>query len=145
MTEQASVVAEPGNPVVKMMFDGGSKGNPGKAYGSYMYWGLIENREPVRIEFPGQKTNNQAEYMTLIEAVKAIITELDRLGLESNSTEIQIRSDSELLVKQLNGQFKVKSKKLRPLHQEATSLLSAFRQQSVQWHPRAESVRWLGH
>jgi formyltetrahydrofolate-dependent phosphoribosylglycinamide formyltransferase len=66
----------------------------------------------------GEATNNVAEYTGLIKALEAAV--------EFSPKEIRIFSDSELMVRQINGQYKVKSEKIRPLYQEVMSLLDSF-------------------
>jgi probable phosphoglycerate mutase len=125
-----------------LVFDGGSKGNPGLGYGSYAYRGAVRQWPPARLEFPGLVTNNQAEYRTLIAGLRAAIEEL---GTAAQSRSIEVRSDSQLVVEQLNGRWKVRHADLKPLHAEALSLLNSFHEWSIMWHPRTESVRILGH
>lgn len=94
--------------------DGGSRGNPGpSAYGA-----VIEDahgREVARLsKFLGKQTNNFAEYSGLL-AVLA-------WAIENGATRLRVVSDSELMVKQMKGQYKVNNPGLRPLWEEARSL-----------------------
>ncbi len=125
-----------------IVFDGGSLGNPGKGYGSYE---IMSQGEPVRLqreEFGGTITNNQAEYMTLIEALKWLSSEL---GDEASKATVEIHGDSKLVINQINGTWKVKNARMIPLVDEAKLLLKRFGKTKVAWHPRAESVKRLGH
>ncbi|HBY45128.1 MAG TPA: ribonuclease HI family protein [Thermomicrobiales bacterium] len=130
---------------ITLVFDGGSLGNPGKGYGSFIVQGLIETPQPVRLEFSGRRTNNEAEYMTLIEGLRQIAARAEADGHRLNAIMIRVYSDSKLVVEQVSGRWKVKSEGLRPLHAETRLLLSRFGSWELSWHPRAESVRRLGH
>lgn len=94
--------------------DGGSRGNPGPAgYGVH-----IEQQDGTIVELKeslGIATNNVAEYRGLIAAL--------RWAVEQGIQELDVRSDSELLVKQLRGEYRVKHAGLRPLYEEARTLL----------------------
>jgi len=126
----------------QIVFDGGSLGNPGKGYGSYE---IMSGGEVVRLgreEYPGKLTNNQAEYMTLIEALKWLS---GALGDDARTARVDIRGDSQLVIYQLTGKWKVKNARMVPLVEEARQLLRRFGITNIGWHPRAESVKKLGH
>jgi probable phosphoglycerate mutase len=95
--------------------DGGSRGNPGPAG----YGVRIEDAGGALIAelrgTLGVATNNVAEYRGLLAALT--------WALGHEVTELAIRSDSELLVKQMRGLYKVKNPGLRPLHREAVALM----------------------
>lgn len=86
--------------------DGASRGNPGAAAIAYRITGLPELLEHA--ETIGTTTNNQAEYQALLSA----LTTLQKLEL--NDSTIACFADSELMVKQLNGEYRVKDELLRP-------------------------------
>jgi ribonuclease HI len=91
--------------------DGGSRGNPGPAgYGVH-----IEDANGAAIrelsEYVGRKTNNVAEYSGLLAALQ--------FALDSGYRRLKVISDSELMVKQIKGQYRVNSPELRPLYEEA--------------------------
>lgn len=130
---------------IYMVFDGGSKGNPGKGYGSYVYKGVVAQTEVVSVEYPGQTTNNEAEYRTMIDGLRSILNDLAGAGINPAELRITVRSDSKLVVEQVNGNWKVKKAELRPLVIEAQSLLNRFKSWDLGWHSRTESVRILGH
>jgi ribonuclease HI len=94
--------------------DGGSRGNPGPAG----YGAVIEDANGQVLarlsEFLGMQTNNYAEYSGLLGVVK--------WALEYGHTRLKVVSDSELMVKQMKGQYKVASPALRPLWEEARAL-----------------------
>ena len=127
------------------MFDGGSLGNPGQGYGSYVYKGVVRQTDPITVQYPGQTTNNEAEYRTMINGLQAILDALKALGSDPSALKIAVRSDSKLVIEQVNGRWKVKKAELRPLVQQAQKLLGEFAAWDLAWHPRGESVRILGH
>lgn len=135
--------ASAGTDIV-LVFDGGSRGNPGQGYGSFVYKGRVV-RWPIRLSFPGIITNNQAEYMTLLGGVRAILHDLGQTGQQPGELTLEIRSDSRLVVEQVSGNWKIKNAELRVLHRQVLELTARFRRIAVQWHPRSESVRILGH
>lgn len=130
---------------LQVVFDGGSLGNPGKGYGSFVI--MAPGRKPnlVRREYTGVMTNNEAEYRTLIEALDYILAILERGGRDPKGYELDIRGDSELLVKQMKGEYKTKSGSLREQGEAAHRLLRRFGKWHLTWHPREESVALLGH
>lgn len=93
---------------LKIYTDGGSRGNPGKAACAFVVIqeGRILHKEGFYL---GKKTNNEAEYLGLIKALNWLKKEGPKVKT------VQFFLDSELLVKQLSGSFKVKSKNLMPL------------------------------
>jgi phosphoribosylglycinamide formyltransferase-1 len=95
--------------------DGGSRGNPGPAAAGFIITTPPGNQIDARAFFLGKTTNNVAEYTALIKALEAI----KQTGAEQST----IFSDSELLVRQINGQYKVKSEQIKPLFRQAMSLL----------------------
>jgi len=96
--------------------DGGSRGNPGPAG----YGVRIENEDATLVEelhgALGTATNNVAEYNGLLAALT--------WAADHGVTSLEIRSDSELLVKQMLGAYRVKNAGLRPLFEEARSLVT---------------------
>ncbi len=112
--------------------DGGSKGNPGPAgYGVVL---LDGSRRVMAQEsgFIGRATSNQAEYRGLLRGLE--------LARERGADNLLIRSDSLLLVSQLNGRYKVKSQRLLPLFLHARRLLDTFRSWRVEHVPREANV-----
>lgn len=95
--------------------DGGARGNPGPAgYGVH-----VEDAEGKTVaelsEYLGRQTNNVAEYSGLIAALD--------YAVKHGHTALKIVSDSELLVKQIKGAYKVKSPDLKPLYEQARTLI----------------------
>lgn len=127
----------------QIAFDGGSKGNPGRGYGSFEIQrnGTVFDRQ-IEMAFGDNLTNNQAEYMSLIGALKSILQNDD---VDAGNTTIEIYGDSQLVIKQLNGVWKVKHANMKPLWEEAQALLRTAGSWKAQWHDRSNSVRILGH
>lgn len=127
-----------------LIFDGGSKGNPGPSYGSFVLRGPQQREDPARLRF-GRGTNNEAEYRTLIEGVRAALTAIEELGLNPGQTSLEIRGDSQLVLNQLSGRWKAKDARMRSLRDQARSLLKPFGTVTYRHQPRARSVAVLGH
>jgi phosphoribosylglycinamide formyltransferase-1 len=104
--------------------DGGSRGNPGPAAAAYVLNKASGAQLEAKAFFLGQTTNNVAEYTSLVKALEA--------AAQIGSGQLSIFSDSELLVKQINGQYRVKSEQIRPFYQQAVSLLEKFKSWNVQ-------------
>jgi ribonuclease HI len=70
---------------------------------------------------------------------------LERVGPRADSLSIAVRGDSQLVIRGLTGEWRVKHAGLQPLHRRAADLLRRFRNVDLAWHPRRESVRTFGH
>lgn len=129
-----------------LIFDGGSKGNPGKGYGSYM---LVRTdtgqRKTQRLEFPGELTNNEAEYKTLIEAVRTLLEKIRAHGKDPAAYRLEVRGDSALVINQVSGRWKARDDRMAALRDEALALLNQFGGWRIKHHERDNSVKWLGH
>lgn len=102
-------------------------------YGSF----LLKGKKRVRDSFDlGIGTNNRAEYLTLIRALECV--KANRLQ------DIVIYQDSQLIVNQVNGEWRVKDADLRPLRDQAAGLLKAVNG-SLRWVRRDVIVEKLGH
>ena len=113
----AEAPADPG-PRLRAWVDGGARGNPGPAgYGAH-----IEDADGRTVRdasgFLGTTTNNIAEYNGLLAAL--------RTAIELNASALEVFADSELIVKQMNGVYKVKNEGLRPLFIAAQQLASSL-------------------
>jgi len=109
--------------------DGGSRGNPGPAAIGVVVRDhdgevVADAAEPI-----GSATNNVAEYRALIRGIE--------LAAQNGATRVELYGDSELVVKQVRGEYKVKDAGLKPLHAEARAALSAFEEWSFS-HVRRE-------
>ena len=111
--------------------DGGSRGNPGPAAAGAVLStpdGEVVERASV---FLGYATNNVAEYEGLLLG----LTRARELGAD----EIEVVNDSELVAKQVNGQYKVKHPDMKPLHARALAALGEFASWRVRSVPRAQN------
>lgn len=125
-----------------IFFDGGSLGNPGKGYGSYEIAGPDGTVAARQVQFGNDMTNNQAEFRAVIAALEDL---LERVGPRADALSVAVRGDSQLVIRGLSGEWRVKHPGLQPLHQRAAELLRQFRNVDLAWHPRRESVRTFGH
>jgi formyltetrahydrofolate-dependent phosphoribosylglycinamide formyltransferase len=98
--------------------DGGSRGNPGPAAAGFTLDDADGHRLLAQAFFLGKTTNNVAEYTALVKALEAA----EKLGAE----HVTVYSDSELMVRQLSGAYKVKSEAIRPLFEQVNDLRSQF-------------------
>ncbi|WP_353684807.1 ribonuclease HI family protein [Thermodesulfovibrio sp. 3907-1M] len=101
--------------------DGASRGNPGDAGIGCLI--ILDNKKIEISEYIGKTTNNVAEYTALIRGLEET--------LKQKVQEIEIFSDSELLVRQINGVYKVRNKKLIPLYEKVKELLTKFKKYQI--------------
>ena len=102
----------------KLFTDGGSRGNPGPAAYGYVLEADDGTVLDARGEAIGRATNNVAEYSGLVAGMEKAV--------EFGVRELEVVSDSELLVKQMRGEYRVKNAALRELWEEATDLERQF-------------------
>ena len=106
---------------ISVFTDGGSRGNPGiSGFGVAIY------DESSRIihqisKFTGIKTNNEAEYLALVEALTWVRDH------QTEFSSVNFYSDSQLLVRQINGKYKIKAANIKPLYQLSLLLVSAIK------------------
>lgn len=114
----------------RLYSDGGSRGNPGdSAYAFIICDG--EGREiGSGSNYLGTMTNNEAEYQGLLAGLREL--------LKRGATEVEVFMDSELVIKQLKGQYRVKAPNLVPLYQEALCILEGMASAKVT-HVRREN------
>lgn len=117
---------------ISVYIDGGSRGNPGPAGGGFA---VVENGKPTLkgSEFFDEKTNNQAEYLALRLALREVYAKF------GDQTELNCFMDSQLVVEQMNGNYKVKSENVRPLFQEVRRIADQFKSFSISHVPREEN------
>jgi len=108
--------------ILSIYTDGGSRGNPGPSGFGVAVYDDKKNVVAQISKFVGIKTNNEAEYLALNEAISWVKDNLDRLVIDS----VDFYSDSQLLVRQMQGKYKVKAPTITPLYRFATSLLSTM-------------------
>jgi len=98
--------------------DGGARGNPGPAASGWVVYDENQNLLHSEGKYLGETTNNVAEYTALIEALKT--------AKGFAATVLEIRMDSELIVKQMTGTYKIKQPHLQELASRVTKLLNTF-------------------
>lgn len=102
---------------ITIYIDGGSRGNPGPAGTGVVFCNEKSQVIKKYSQFLGKATNNEAEYQALIFALKKFKALFGKkIACQS---EIEINSDSELLVKQMTGKYKILDSKIQPLFLEA--------------------------
>ncbi|PIY59640.1 hypothetical protein COY96_00670 [Candidatus Wolfebacteria bacterium CG_4_10_14_0_8_um_filter_37_11] len=119
--------------------DGGSRGNPGpSAIGVY-----IPQLKKEYSKFLGKATNNEVEYQAAIFALKKIKHLIG--GEKADKSEVELRMDSELIVNQLSGKYKIKEKDLIPFFIEIWNLKQDFGKVNFIHIPREENKKadWL--
>ena len=116
---------------VDLYTDGGSRGNPGLAGAGFI---ISAGGETIvsRGVFLGQTTNNVAEYTAVREGLAA--------AKELQAQSIRLFSDSQLLVRQLNGQYKVKSENLKDIYFDCMELLASFTSWQAVHIPREQNA-----
>ncbi len=118
---------EPARRTVRIFCDGGSRGNPGPAgIGAVV---LDTSREPAHVlatvsEAIGIATSNVAEYRALISGLEA--------AAEFGAHRVEVRADSQLLIRQLEGRYRVKNAGLQPLYRRAMELLRDYAEVDLQ-------------
>ncbi len=111
--------------------DGGARGNPGPAAWAVAVFaddGVYAEGFAASI---GSATNNIAEYHGLLEALK--------IAAERGAEEVEIRADSELMVRQVQGRYRVRNEGLVPLHADAVRRARSFRRFSIVHVPREQN------
>ena len=119
-------------PKLTVNVDGGARGNPGPAA-----IGVVVRDEDGEIveavgETIGKATNNVAEYKALIRGVE--------LAASHGATEVELIGDSELIIRQVEGRYKVKNEGMKPLHAEAKKALAGVDKWSVRHVKRAQNA-----
>lgn len=121
--------------------DGASRGNPGPAAAGVV---VLDDRGRERRAvsvFLGVTTNNAAEYLALHEALKAAADVCREDGLDPASVSVVIRTDSQLVARQVSGEYRMKSPDLLPLLEEFRRLARAFGRVEVTYLPREKNRR----
>jgi ribonuclease HI len=112
--------------------DGGSRGNPGPAAAAAVISSPDGDVLDEAHELLGVATNNVAEYRGLLLG----LARARALGAD----EVEVVNDSELVAKQVNGQYKVKHPDMRPLYEQAQQALRAFQRWQIHSVPRAQNA-----
>jgi ribonuclease HI len=112
--------------------DGGARGNPGPAAAACVITSPDGELLGEHAQLLGSATNNVAEY-------RAVLLALER-ARELGANEVEVIGDSELIAKQVMGQYKVKHEALRALHRETLAAFKAFDHWSIRTVPRAQNA-----
>ena len=113
--------------------DGGSRGNPGPAAAAAVATDGDGNPLAERNRYLGEATNNVAEYEGVLLALE--------LAQELSASEVEVVNDSELVARQIGGQYRVKQEHLKPLHRQVMDALRAFERWQVRSVRREHNVR----
>jgi ribonuclease HI len=118
--------------LLTLQFDGGSRGNPGPA-GIGVVVSAADGTPLITLgRFIGKATNNVAEYRGLITAMEE--------ALKLGAKHVIIRGDSELVIKQMRGEYRVKSPDMKPLYEEAQDLLAQFDSAKIEHNLRGKNA-----
>ena len=139
-----------------IVFDGGSRGNPGEGYGSYCldYKYQSDKKQPlsgtgkpviVRQHLGERMTNNEAEYDILIAALSTFLGSLELKREDPQEIAVEIRGDSQLVISQVTGEWRARETRLALRRDKVRALLARFGQYRLVHQPRAKSVALLGH
>jgi len=112
--------------------DGGARGNPGPAAAAAVLSTPAGEVVDEASELLGETTNNVAEYRGLLLGL--------RRARELGATEVEVVNDSELVARQVTGEYRVKHAAMKPLHAEALAALNAFESWSIRSVPRAQNA-----
>ncbi|MFZ5774191.1 MAG: ribonuclease HI family protein [Thermodesulfobacteriota bacterium] len=118
---------------LSLFTDGASRGNPGQAGAGWVIRDEQGQELLAHGKYLGCCTNNQAEYQALLLGLAA--------ARQLGGGRIAVFLDSELIVRQINGQYRVKDEKLKPLYAQAKEALKAFTSCRVDHVPRAQNQR----
>jgi ribonuclease HI len=125
-----------------IVFDGGSHGNPGPGYGSYIIFDSVGSGQIVRLDFKRDLTNNEAEYHTLLAALGELA---QRVGKAAANTAIKVLGDSALVIAQVTGKWETREPRLRELRDQVRAELKRFKQYRLAHQPRDDVAQILGH
>jgi len=129
-----------------LIFDGGSLGNPGPGYGSYiLVRNVDEKRRVKRLQFGDDMTSNEAEYRTLIAGLEDLLSTIRKAGRSPQGFSLEVRGDSRLILYQVARRWKTKKPHLMPLRDKVEELLEGFGSITLIWQRRDKSEKVLGH
>ena len=117
---------------MRVFTDGAARGNPGPAGAGAV---ILDEEGSVLARlgrFLGKQTNNVAEYQGLLLGL--------RRARQMGAREVEVRADSQLLIRQLQGKYAVKNEVLKRLHEEALALLQSFERYELVHIPREQNA-----
>lgn len=127
-----------------VVFHGATRGTPGQGYGAYSVQSPGRKAVVKRAEFGSNYTVAQAEYDTLLAGLQYIIERLTVTNRAPIQAALDIKTDSDALVNQLEGHFKVKDSGLKSRYTQAMELLEQFGAWQIEWQSTEETVKALG-
>ncbi len=116
-----------------LYFDGASKGNPGKSGSAAVLYQDVKEIANVGKYIGPRKTNNEAEYMGLIFGLI--------LCIQLHIKNIKVYGDSQLVIKQMRGEYAVKNERLKKLHEDVRKLMTEFESVSFEHVRREKNAR----
>ena len=122
---------ETGVDIVTLAVDGAARGNPGPAGAGAALLDSQGRSLAEKTRYLGKATNNEAEYQALVMGLT--------LALERDHPRILIQTDSELMAKQITGEYKIKEPRLKKYFTQAHALLEKFQKWEIKSVPRAEN------
>ncbi len=135
-----------GPPDFMVIFDGGSRGNPGPGYGSFL---LVRNADGAerqqRLNLGDRLTSNEAEYDTLIRALDDLLAWIHETGLRPEDVSVEVRGDSQLVIFQVRGDWKARRARMAARRDRVLALAQKFGSVRWEYQPRLASYRILGH
>ncbi len=121
--------------------DGASRGNPGPAGAGVAVYDTTGRERRGLAVFLGHTTNNTAEYLALEEALKAAADVCREDGVDAARAAVVIKTDSQLVARQISGEYRVRSQDLLPLYRAFWARARTFRRVEVVYVPREENRR----
>lgn len=119
--------------IYTLYFDGCSKGNPGKAGAGYVIYKENDEIAYKSVYVGDKETNNKAEYSGLYEGLLCAI--------ENNITRLHVKGDSNLVIKQMKGEYKVKSENILRIYQDTHKLCEQFEEVTFEHVYRKDNQR----
>jgi ribonuclease HI len=130
--DKLSISVNEEKSIIIINIDGASRGNPGPSAVGVVFKNGIDTIHEIS-EYIGNHTNNFAEYTALIKALE--------ISLEKDLKKIEVKSDSELVVKQINKIYKVKDADIKVLFDKASELINKFSDFKITHIPREENLK----
>lgn len=131
--EGAELSTVPLDSSLTMYVDGASSGNPGPAGIGIVIFDQDGRQIGKLSDYIGTRTNNYAEYTALIRALK--------IAIYFKASVVRIRTDSELVVKQMSGEYKVKNDQIKKLYEQAVSLIKSIKTCKIEHIPRGQNEK----
>lgn len=126
----------PGGVAWTLRCDGGARGNPGPGAAAWILTAPDGREAEAKAEYLGHVTNNVAEYRALIRGLEA--------AARAGASTLRVYMDSELVVRQMKGEYRVKHEGLKPLYaeaQRAATALTSLRFEAVRREQNADADR----